>query len=152
MTLCCSVTKLCPTLCEPTDFTAGSSVFHCLLEFAPIHVHWVINAIYPSHPLPLPSPFDFNLSQYQSLYEWVGSSHQGPKYWSVSFSSSPLMLYKTVKNNFLKLQQPSYSLYLALILIFYMNFSWIRSSYMLKFCWDNLQCDGTLFLYIVMSF
>ena len=36
----CSVTKSCLTLCNPTDCTmTGSSVFHCLLEFAQIHVH-----------------------------------------------------------------------------------------------------------------
>ena len=38
---CCSVTKLCPTLCDPVDdSTLGSSVLHCLLEFAQIHVRW----------------------------------------------------------------------------------------------------------------
>ena len=34
---CCSVTKSCPTLCDP--ITLGSSVFHYLSEFAQIHVH-----------------------------------------------------------------------------------------------------------------
>ena len=43
---CCSVAKLCPTLCDPMDCsTPGSSVLHCLLEFAQIHVHWVGDAI-----------------------------------------------------------------------------------------------------------
>jgi len=31
----------------------------------------------------------FNLSQHQSLFQWVSSSHQWPKYWSFSFSISP---------------------------------------------------------------
>ena len=36
---CCSVTKLCPTLCDPIDCsTPDSSVFHYLPEFAQIHV------------------------------------------------------------------------------------------------------------------
>ena len=82
---CCSVTKSCPTLCDPMDCrTPGSPVLHYLLEFAQIHVHWVSDAIWLSHPL-LPSPtFDFNLSQYQGFFQWVGSLYQA--LWSFSFS------------------------------------------------------------------
>ena len=48
---------LCPTLCDPMDFsTPGSSVLHYLLEFPQTHVHWVSEAIQPSHPLSSPSP------------------------------------------------------------------------------------------------
>ena len=37
---CCSFTKSCLTLCDPTDgSTPGSSVLHCLPAFAHIHVH-----------------------------------------------------------------------------------------------------------------
>ena len=37
---CCSVAKLCPTLCDPMDCnTPGFPVLHCLLEFAQIRVH-----------------------------------------------------------------------------------------------------------------
>ena len=37
---CCSVVKLCPTLCDPMDCsTPGFLVLHYLLEFAQIHVH-----------------------------------------------------------------------------------------------------------------
>ena len=71
---CCSVTRLCPTLCGPTDYsTAGSLVFHYPLEFAQIHVHCVGDAIQPSHPLLPSSPFAFNLSQNQGLFQWVNS-------------------------------------------------------------------------------
>ena len=36
---CASVTKLCPTICDPMDCsTLGLPVFHSLLEFAQIHV------------------------------------------------------------------------------------------------------------------
>ena len=50
---CCSVIKLCPTLGHFTDCnTRGLPVLHCLLEFAQVHVHWVSDAIQPSHPLP----------------------------------------------------------------------------------------------------
>ena len=52
-----------------------SSVLHCLPEFARIHVHWVTDTIQPSHPVSLPSPFAFNLSQHQGLCR-VGSLHQ----------------------------------------------------------------------------
>ena len=47
----------------------------CLPEFAQIHVHWVHDAIQPSHPLSPPSPA-FYLSQHQGLLQWVGSSNQ----------------------------------------------------------------------------
>ena len=46
-------------------------------------------AIQPSHLLPSPSLPAFNFSQHQGLFQWVGSSHQGPKYWRFSFSISP---------------------------------------------------------------
>ena len=66
---CCSVAKLCPTLCDPMDCsTPGSSVLHYLPEFAQIHAHWVGDAIQSSHPLPPPSPFAFSLSQLQGLF------------------------------------------------------------------------------------
>ena len=52
-------------------------------------VHWVSNAIRPSHPLPPPSLFAFNLSQHQGLFQWIGFLHQvGPQYWSFSISPS----------------------------------------------------------------
>ena len=37
-------------------------------KFAQIDVHWVGDAIQPSHSLPAPSPFVFNLSQHQGLF------------------------------------------------------------------------------------
>ena len=79
--ICCSsVTKSCPTLCEPMDYsTPGFPVLHCLLEFAQTHVHWVSNAIQPSHPLSSPSPPAFNLSQHQGLVQWVSSLYQVAK-------------------------------------------------------------------------
>ena len=52
-------------LCDPMDCsTPGSPVLHYLWEFAQIHLHWVTDAIQPSHPLPPPSPFAFNPSQH----------------------------------------------------------------------------------------
>ena len=53
----CSVTHLCPTLCDLMDWsTPGFSVLHCLPKFAQTHVHWVGVSIQPSHPLSSPSP------------------------------------------------------------------------------------------------
>ena len=53
----------------------GSSLLHYLLEFAQIYVHWVGDAIQPSHPLPSPSPPAFSLSQHQGLLRWVNYLH-----------------------------------------------------------------------------
>ena len=64
-------------------------VHHQLLEFTQTYVHWVSDAIQPSHPLLTPSPPAFNLSQHQGLFQWVSSLHRWPKYWSFSFSISP---------------------------------------------------------------
>ena len=87
---CCLVTKSCPTLCHPMDCsTPGFSVLHYLPKFVQTHVHWVSDAIQPSHPLLSPSPPAFNLSQNRGLFQWISSSHQVPKYWSFSFSISP---------------------------------------------------------------
>ena len=59
--------------------TLGFSILHYLPEFAQIHAHRVGDAIYPPHLLLLSSPFAFNLSQQQGLFQWVGSSHQVAK-------------------------------------------------------------------------
>ena len=73
----CSVTKLFLTLCDPMDCSMpGFPVLHYLLEFAQIHVHWVIDAIQLFHLLSYPSSLALNLSQHQHLFQWVSSSHQ----------------------------------------------------------------------------
>ena len=48
--------------------TLGFLVLHYLAEIAQTHVHRVSDTIQPSHPLPPPSPFAFNLSQHQGLF------------------------------------------------------------------------------------
>ena len=49
---CCSVTKWCPTLCDPTDCsTPGLPVPHHLLKFAQVQVPYISDAIQPSHLL-----------------------------------------------------------------------------------------------------
>ena len=49
-----------------TPWTAapGFPVLHYLLELAQTHVHRVIDAIQPAHPLSSPSPSALNLSQH----------------------------------------------------------------------------------------
>ena len=65
-----SVAQSCPTLCDPMDRSMpGLSVHHQLLEFTQTHVHFVGDAIQPSHPLSSPSPTALNVSQYQGLFK-----------------------------------------------------------------------------------
>ena len=74
-----SVTQSCPTLCDPMDYsTSGLPVHHQLPEFTQTHVHWVGNAIQPSHPMSSPSPTS-SLFQHQGLFQWVSSKHQMAK-------------------------------------------------------------------------
>ena len=55
---CCSVTQLWPTLCGPVVCgTSGFPVLHHHPELAQTHVHWVSDAIQPSHPLSFLKPF-----------------------------------------------------------------------------------------------
>ena len=73
-----SFTQSCLTLCDPMDCsTPGLPVHYQLPELA--HTHWDGDAIQRSHPLSLPSPPAFNLSQHQGLFNWVSSSHQVAK-------------------------------------------------------------------------
>ena len=75
-----SVAQLCLTLCDPMNHsTPGLPVHHQLPESTQTHVHWVDDAIQPSHPLSSPSPPALNLSQHQGLFKWVSSSHQVAK-------------------------------------------------------------------------
>ena len=75
-----SVAKSCPTLCDPMNHSMpGLPVHHQLLESTQTHVHWVSDAIQPSHPLSSPSPPALNLSQHQVFFQWVISSHEVAK-------------------------------------------------------------------------
>ena len=70
----------CLTLCDPMNrSTPGLPVHHQLPESTQTHVHWVSDAIQPSHPPSSPSPPALNLSQHQGLFKWVSSSHQVAK-------------------------------------------------------------------------
>ena len=87
-----SVTQSCLTLCNPMDCSTPRLPIHPWLpELAQTHVHWVGDAIQPSHPLSSPSPV-FSLSQHQCLLQWVSSSHQVAKSIGVSASASVLLM------------------------------------------------------------
>ena len=85
-----SVAQSCPTLCDPVNCSMPAlPVHHQLPEFTQTHIHWVSDAIQPSHPLSSPSP-----SCPQSLPASVFSNEstlriRWPKYWSFSFSIIP---------------------------------------------------------------
>ena len=80
-----AVQSLSPMDCS----TPGFLVLHHLPELAQTHVHWVSDAIQPSHPLSSPSPPAFNLSQHQVFSNESALHIRWPKYWRFSFSISP---------------------------------------------------------------
>ena len=68
---------------------SGLPVHHQLQEFTQTHVHWVGDAIQPSHPLSSPFPPALNPSQHQGPISESALCIRWPKYWSFSFSISP---------------------------------------------------------------
>ena len=82
---CCSVTKLCPTLCNPIDCSIPG--FPVLLqELTQTHVHWAGDAIQPSHPLSSPSPPAFSLPSIRVFSTESVLHIRWPEYWSFTFS------------------------------------------------------------------
>ena len=85
-----SVTQSCPTLCDPMNHSMpGLPVHHQLPESTQTHIHWVSDAIQPSHPLSSPSPPALNLSQHQGLFKRVSSSHEVAKVLEFQLNISP---------------------------------------------------------------
>ena len=74
-----SVAQSVQTLCDMNRSVPGLPVHHQLPESTQTHVHWLGDAIQPSHPLLSPSTPAFNLSQIQGLFQWVSSSHEVAK-------------------------------------------------------------------------
>ena len=72
---------------QPMDCSMpGLPVNHQLLEFTQTLVHWVSDAIQPSHPLASPSLPTFDLAQHQGLFQWISSSHQVAKVLSLAWA------------------------------------------------------------------
>ena len=69
--------------------TPGLPVHHQLPESTQTHVHWIGDAIQPSHPLSSSSSPTFNLSQHQGLSNESVLCIRWTKYWSFSFDISP---------------------------------------------------------------
>ena len=85
-----SVTQSCPTLCDPMNHSMpGLPVHHQLLESTQTHVHWVSDAIQPSHPLSSAFPPTLNPSQHEEGVNESTLRMRWPKYWCFSFSISP---------------------------------------------------------------
>ena len=69
--------------------TPGLPVHHHLPELAQTHVHQVIDAIQPSHPLSSPCPPALNLSKLRVFSNESVLQIRWPKYWSFNFNISP---------------------------------------------------------------
>ena len=75
-----SVAQSYLTLCDPINCSIPDlPIHHQLLKSTQTHVHWVGDAIQPSHPPSSPSPPALNLSQCHGLLKWISSSHQMAK-------------------------------------------------------------------------
>ena len=90
---CCCIASVMPNSVQHAQLIdgspPGSPVLHHLPELVQTHVHWVGEAIQPSHPLSSPSPPAFNVSQHQVFSNKSVFPIRWPKYWSFSFSISP---------------------------------------------------------------
>ena len=85
-----SVAQSCPTLCDPMNHsTPGFPVHHQLLESTQTQVHWVGDAIQPSHPLSSLSAPAFNFPSIRVFSSESTLRMRWPKYWSFSFNINP---------------------------------------------------------------
>ena len=86
---CCSVSKSNPVLCNSMDCsTSGFPVLRSP-EFAQTHVHWVGDAIQPSHSLLPSSPLPPIFPRISVFSSESALPIRRLKYWSFSFSVSP---------------------------------------------------------------
>ena len=74
----------------------GLPILHCLLEIAQIHVHWINNTIWPSHPLPHTFPFAFNFPRIRVFSNESALPIRQPKHWSFNFNISPSSEYSGI--------------------------------------------------------
>ena len=84
-----SVAQLCPTLCDPMNCSMpGLPVHHQLPEFTQTHVHWVSDAIQPSHPLLCPLFLLPSIFPSIRVFSNESALHiRWPKYWSFASTS-----------------------------------------------------------------
>ena len=78
----------CSAVCDWS--TPGLPVHHQFPEFTQTHVHWVGDAIQPSHPLSSLSPPALNLCQHQGLFQMSQLFASGGQSIGVSASASVL--------------------------------------------------------------
>ena len=67
----------------------GLPIHHQLPEFTQTHVHWVSDAIQPSHPLSSPSPLPSIFPSIRVFSKESALCIRWPKYWNFSFNISP---------------------------------------------------------------
>ena len=85
-----SVAQSCPTLCDPMNCSSpGLLVHHQIPEFTQTYVHWVGDAIQPSHPLSSPLLLPPIPPSIRVFYNDSALRMRWPKYWSFSFNISP---------------------------------------------------------------
>ena len=85
-----SVAQSWTTLGNPMDGSmSGFPVHHQHSELAQTHVHWVSDAIQPSHPLSSPSLLPSIFPSIRVFSKEAILHNRWPKYWSFSFSISP---------------------------------------------------------------
>ena len=122
-------------LCDSMDCsTPGLPVHHQLPEFTQTHVHWVGDAIQPSHPLSSPSPPTFNLSHHQfSSVQSLGRVQLFVTPWTAACQASlsitnsqsplkPMSIESVMPSNHLILWPP--------LLLLHQGLSqWVRSSH-----------------------
>ena len=103
ISLCCSVTQSCPTLCDPINCSiTGFYVLHCLLKFAHTHTfsqwcHATISSsviLFPSGPQSFPTSGSFPVSQL-FVNPWT-AARQAPLFSTISWSLLKLMSTESV--------------------------------------------------------
>ena len=91
-----SAAQLCPTLCDSMDCsTPGLPVHHHLPEFTQTHVHWVGDAIQPSHPV---VPFSSHRQSFPASGSFQMSQFFASGGWSIGISASASWVVKLAKN------------------------------------------------------
>ena len=87
------VAQSCLNLCDAMDCSMpGLPIHHQLPEFTQTHVHWVSDAIQPSHPLSSPS-LAFSLPQHQGFFKGMSQFFtSGGQSIGVSVSASLLTM------------------------------------------------------------